>query len=90
MDVGAVSNGRAAFEAVRHRRPEPEPRPILVARIGLAPIREAGESELLQEDLLRSGLRHRSTLHDLEAVLSRPGETASSGAPGNPAIRSAQ
>jgi hypothetical protein len=69
MDVGAVSTGRAAFEAVRHRKVEPEPHPILVARTGLAPIRGLSEGELLQEDLLRSGLRQR---HDLEAVLAQP------------------
>lgn len=72
MDVGAVSNGRASFEAVRHRNAEPEPRPILVVRTGLAPIRGLTEGELLQDDLLRSGLRQRSALHDLEAVLSQP------------------
>jgi hypothetical protein len=73
MDVGAVSNGRASFEAVRHRNVEPEPRPILVVRTGLAPIRGLTEGEL-QDDLLRSGLRQRSALHDLEAVLSQPDE----------------
>lgn len=71
MDVGAVSNGRAAFEAVRHRKVEPEPRPILVARTGLAPIRGLAEGNL-QDDLLRAGLRQRSTLHDLEPALAQP------------------
>ena len=67
MDVGAVSSGRAEFEAVRYRRAEPEPGPILVARTGLAPIRE-----LAQDDMLRAGLRQRSALHDLDSVLSQP------------------
>ena len=70
MDVGAVSNGRAAFEAVRHRKVEPEPRPIIVVRTGLAPIEGLAERQL-QDDLLRSGMRQRSVLHDLEAVLSQ-------------------
>jgi hypothetical protein len=74
MDVGAVSNGRAAFETVRSRRPETEPEPaaIIVARMGLAPLPEFTGGEPLQEDLLRSGLRQRSLLADLDAVLSEP------------------
>jgi len=71
MDVGAVSNGRATFEAIRSRKVEPEPHPILVARTGLAPIPSLSEGELLQDDLLRSGLRQRSILHDLDAVLAQ-------------------
>jgi hypothetical protein len=71
MDVGAVSNGRATFEAVRSRKVEPEPHPILVARTGLAPVPSLSEGELLQDDLLRSGLRQRSILHDLDAVLAQ-------------------
>ena len=76
MDVAAVSNGRAAFETVRSRRPEsePEPAPIIVARMGLAPLPEFTGSESLEDDLLRSALRQRSLLADLGQVLSEPRE----------------
>lgn len=84
MDVGAVSNGRAAFETVRSRRPETEPEsaPIIVARMGLAPLPEFTGGEPLQDDLLRSGLRQRSLLLDLDVVLSEPEADARGGGAG--------
>jgi hypothetical protein len=69
MDVGAVSSGRTAFEAVRTRMAELEPGPILVARTGLPPLEPPQGTD--QEDLLRSGLRERSLLRDLDPVLSQ-------------------
>jgi hypothetical protein len=71
MDVGAVSSGRTAFEAVRARMAELDPRPILVARTGLPPPEPPQGTG--QDDLLRSGLRERSIWRDLDPVLSQRG-----------------